>query len=170
MLTVDFRGRGYSDYDPNWQNYNPLTYVADVWTLLDLLHINRIIVVGTSLGGLCAMVMAAQHSERVAGVVMNDIGPEIDPVGLADSRSTLADCHLCNPGKKLRRKSGTSTDIGCGGWVTMISCAWRVAAIAKSKMKYHGLIWMQISAVPCARSVRRKAIHGNCIRHSGTFR
>lgn len=83
VLTVDFRGRGYSDYDPNWQNYNPLTYVADVWTLLDLLHINRIIVVGTSLGGLCAMVMAAQHSERVAGVVMNDIGPEIDPVGLA---------------------------------------------------------------------------------------
>jgi pimeloyl-ACP methyl ester carboxylesterase len=82
VLTIDFRGRGYSDYDPNWQNYNPLTYVADVWTLLDLLNIDRIIVVGTSLGGLCAMVMAAQHSERVAGVVMNDIGPEIDPAGL----------------------------------------------------------------------------------------
>ncbi len=83
VLTIDFRGRGYSDYDPNWQNYHPKTYVADVWTLLDLLNIHRVIVVGTSLGGLCAMVMASQQANRLAGVVMNDIGPEIDPVGLA---------------------------------------------------------------------------------------
>jgi len=83
VITIDFRGRGYSDYDENWQNYHPLTYVADVWTLLDLLKIDRIIVVGTSLGGLCAMVMAAEQGERVAGVVMNDIGPEIGSVGLA---------------------------------------------------------------------------------------
>lgn len=83
VITIDFRGRGFSDYDVNWQNYHPLTYVADVWTLLDLLNIPKVIVVGTSLGGLCAMVMAAQQAERVAGVVMNDVGPEINPAGLA---------------------------------------------------------------------------------------
>jgi len=83
VLTVDFRGRGYSDHDPTWQNYHPGTYVADVWTLLEKLDIPKIIVIGTSLGGLCAMGMAAQHGERVAGVVMNDIGPEINPAGLA---------------------------------------------------------------------------------------
>lgn len=83
VLTIDFRGRGYSDYDPNWNNYHPLTYVADVWTLLDLLNIDRCIVIGTSLGGLCSMAMAAQQAERIAGVVLNDIGPEIDPAGLA---------------------------------------------------------------------------------------
>lgn len=83
VITIDFRGRGYSDYDSNWQNYNPLTYVADVWTLLDLLKIRRVIVVGTSLGGLCAMLMAAQQPERLAAVIMNDIGPEIGPAGLA---------------------------------------------------------------------------------------
>ncbi len=82
VLTVDFRGRGFSEHDPNWQNYHPLTYVADVWTLLDSLSINKVIVIGTSLGGLCAMVMAAQHGERLAGAVMNDIGPEINPAGL----------------------------------------------------------------------------------------
>lgn len=82
VLTVDFRGRGFSDHDPVWQNYHPLTYVADVWTLLDSLSIPKIIVVGTSLGGLCAMVMSAQQSERVTGVVMNDVGPEINPAGL----------------------------------------------------------------------------------------
>lgn len=82
VLTLDFRGRGFSDYDENWRNYHPLTYVADVWTLLDSLNIGRVTVVGTSLGGLCAMVMAAEQPARIAGVVMNDIGPEINPAGI----------------------------------------------------------------------------------------
>lgn len=83
VITTDLRGRGFSDHDPNWENYHPLTYVNDVWTLLDHLGIERVIVVGTSLGGLCAMVMAAKQGERVAGVIMNDIGPEINPAGIA---------------------------------------------------------------------------------------
>lgn len=82
VITCDFRGRGYSEYDENWENYHPLTYVQDTWTLLEHLGIDKIIVVGTSLGGLCAMVMATTQGERVAGVVMNDIGPEINPAGL----------------------------------------------------------------------------------------
>lgn len=87
VLCPDYRGRGFSDYDPDWRNYHPATYVEDVWTLLDLLEIERVIVVGTSLGGLCAMVMAATFPERVAGVVMNDIGPEINPAGIARVQS-----------------------------------------------------------------------------------
>lgn len=83
VLTVDFRGRGFSDHDPVWQNYHPGTYIADVLTLLDSLGIEQVIIVGTSLGGLCAMHIAAQHPERLAGVIMNDIGPEINPAGLA---------------------------------------------------------------------------------------
>jgi len=82
VLCPDYRGRGFSDHDQNWRNYHPLTYVDDVLTLLDKLEIDRVIVVGTSLGGLCAMVMAAKHPERLAGVVMNDIGPEINPAGV----------------------------------------------------------------------------------------
>lgn len=82
VLTTDLRGRGFSAYDPDWRNYHPRTYVQDVWTLLDTLGIEQVIVVGTSLGGLCAMVMAAEKGERVAGVVMNDIGPEINPAGI----------------------------------------------------------------------------------------
>lgn len=83
VLTPDFRGRGFSAHDPEWQNYHPGTYVQDVWTLLDNLGIDSVIVIGTSLGGLCAMAMAAQQRDRVAGVVMNDIGPEINPAGRA---------------------------------------------------------------------------------------
>ena len=82
VITCDFRGRGYSEYDDNWKNYHPATYVQDTWTLLDHLEIDKVIVVGTSLGGLCAMVMGATQGERLAGVVMNDIGPEINPAGI----------------------------------------------------------------------------------------
>jgi len=82
VLTTDFRGRGDSDYDPDWDNYHPGTYVDDVWTLLDELGIDRIIVIGTSLGGLCAMRMAKGRHDRVAAVVLNDVGPEINPAGL----------------------------------------------------------------------------------------
>lgn len=82
VLTPDLRGRGFSDYDPNWQNYNPLTYVNDTWRLLDTLGIDRVIVMGTSLGGLCAMAMSMLDNSRIAGVIMNDVGPEIAEAGL----------------------------------------------------------------------------------------
>jgi len=83
VLTPDLRGRGYSEHDPDWRNYQPGTYATDIWTLLDGLAIPQVIVVGTSLGGLIAMVMAVQDAKRLRGVVMNDVGPEIAPEGLA---------------------------------------------------------------------------------------
>ena len=83
VLTPDLRGRGFSDRDPEWRNYHPGTYVKDVWTLLDELKIDKVVVVGTSLGGLIAMGMAFQNPDRLAGVVMNDVGPEIAAEGLA---------------------------------------------------------------------------------------
>jgi pimeloyl-ACP methyl ester carboxylesterase len=83
VITPDLRGRGFSDHDPEWRNYHPGTYVQDTWTLLDALGIDQVIVIGTSLGALIAMAMSAQRPERIAGVVINDIGPEINPAGLA---------------------------------------------------------------------------------------
>lgn len=83
VLAPDLRGRGFSEHDAEWRNYHPGTYVKDTWTLLDTLGIERIIVIGTSLGGLMAMLMAHQDSNRLAGVVMNDVGPEIASEGLA---------------------------------------------------------------------------------------
>ena len=82
VICIDLRGRGLSEYDENWQNYHPLTYAKDVWTLLDNLSIEKVVIMGTSLGGLIAMVMSFQNNKRIAGVILNDIGPEIDPEGL----------------------------------------------------------------------------------------
>ena len=87
VIVPDQRGRGRSQYDANWLNYHPGTYVDDMWTLLRELSVERVIVVGTSLGGLMAMLMAAMRPQMLAGVVLNDIGPEIDPSGVARIQS-----------------------------------------------------------------------------------
>ena len=58
VICVDLRGRALSEYDKNWQNYHPLTYAKDVWRLLDSLSIEKVVIMGTSLGGLIAMVMS----------------------------------------------------------------------------------------------------------------
>jgi pimeloyl-ACP methyl ester carboxylesterase len=87
VIVPDQRGRGRSQYDTQWLNYHPGTYVDDMWTLLGELSVTRLVVVGTSLGGLMAMLMAATRPQMLAGVVLNDIGPEIDPTGAARIRS-----------------------------------------------------------------------------------
>lgn len=81
VIAPDLRGRGGSAYDPDWRNYHPARYVADTWRLLDTLAVNRVIVVGTSLGGWMGALMAHERPRCVAGVVLNDIGPELDPRG-----------------------------------------------------------------------------------------
>lgn len=83
VIVPEMRGRGLSDYAPNSDSYTPITYVADVEKLLAEQGITRLCVVGTSMGGLMTMLMAQGAPGRMAAVVMNDIGPEVDAVGLA---------------------------------------------------------------------------------------
>jgi pimeloyl-ACP methyl ester carboxylesterase len=82
VLAADLRGRGRSAWDPDPSHYELSTYVQDAWSLLEARAMGRVIVVGTSLGALIGIVMAALRPERLAGLVLNDAGPEIDPVGL----------------------------------------------------------------------------------------
>src|SRR4051794_6902884 len=82
VLVLEFRGRADSDYDPQPIRYNPLTYAADVQELLDQLGIGQAIFVGTSLGGLVTMTIAALASQRIAAAILNDVGPELHQVGL----------------------------------------------------------------------------------------
>lgn len=82
VLCPDFRGRGLSEHDPNWRNYQPTTYVRDVQVLLDTLDVARAVFIGTSLGGIVATALTHAAPQRVGGVVLNDIGPEIGAQGL----------------------------------------------------------------------------------------
>ena len=82
VIAVDFRGRGLSDYDPVPSRYVPPVYAADVLQLLDELDVDEAVFVGTSLGGLVTMIVAAFAPQRIAGVVLNDVGPELGRTGL----------------------------------------------------------------------------------------
>lgn len=83
VIVTEMRGRGQSDYAKVSDTYTPVTYVADVEKLLAELGIARFIVIGTSMGGLMTMLMAAAAPGRMAAVVMNDIGPEVETSGLS---------------------------------------------------------------------------------------
>ena len=82
VIVPDLRGRGFSARDPNPQNYQAAVYVQDILALLGAVGAPRVAVVGTSLGGMLAMMLGASHPARIAGIVLNDVGPEIDPVGI----------------------------------------------------------------------------------------
>jgi pimeloyl-ACP methyl ester carboxylesterase len=82
VLALDFRGRGSSGYDPLPARYTPLTYAADVLQLLDRLSVDQAVFVGTSLGGLVTMVIAATAPQRIAASILNDVGPDIDDSGI----------------------------------------------------------------------------------------
>lgn len=83
FISVDVRGRGRSDRDPNPENYAPPVYVRDMGALLDELKLERVALIGTSMGGLMSMIMMKSSPERISGVVMNDIGPALEADGLA---------------------------------------------------------------------------------------
>lgn len=82
IIAIDLRGRGGSGFDPDPPNYNPSVYVTDVLKMLDQLGIADAVFVGTSLGGLCTMLLALHDAERIAGALLNDIGPVIDQAGI----------------------------------------------------------------------------------------
>jgi len=82
VIAVDQRGRGKSDYDSVVANYTPITYVQDMFALLDKLEIDRVTLIGTSMGGLMSFLMCAMQDARISAVIINDIGPEVDPAGL----------------------------------------------------------------------------------------
>lgn len=82
VLAPEMRGRGESEYARDPASYTPVTYVEDVEALLAQEGITRFVAIGTSLGGLMTMLLAAKHPGRIAGAVLNDIGPAVEPAGL----------------------------------------------------------------------------------------
>lgn len=82
VIAVDQRGRGKSQWDKDPSRYQPATYVQDMFKLLDELELESVGLVGTSLGGLMAMLMNAMQPGRFDCVILNDIGPVVNQAGL----------------------------------------------------------------------------------------
>lgn len=87
LICPDMRGRAESAQAKDPMTYVPLTYLQDISRLLADLAITRFVAVGTSLGGIITMLIAATHREWLAGALLNDVGPTLDEAGLARIRS-----------------------------------------------------------------------------------
>lgn len=89
VIVPDMRGRGQSAYAEDSMSYAVPTYIADVMALLEQEGVERFVSIGTSMGGLMTMLIAQFASARIAGAVINDIGPVVDPQGIDRIKSYL---------------------------------------------------------------------------------
>jgi pimeloyl-ACP methyl ester carboxylesterase len=89
VIAIDYRGRGHSEYDRNFRNYSLPVECTDASAVITALGIAPAVFVGTSRGGLLTMMLAAHRPTAIAGVVLNDIGPVIEPKGLMRIRGYL---------------------------------------------------------------------------------
>ena len=83
LIKMDYRGRGKSDWVADFTTYSVAREAQDALELMDHLGIEKFAILGTSRGGLIAMTLGAMCMDRILGVAMNDIGPELDAQGLA---------------------------------------------------------------------------------------
>lgn len=90
VIAFDYRGRGLSETDADWRHYKPIVEAQDMLAGAAVLGVERAIIVGTSRGGLIAMLLGALRPGLLGGVVMNDIGPVIEGTGLARIKNYLS--------------------------------------------------------------------------------
>jgi pimeloyl-ACP methyl ester carboxylesterase len=83
VIAPDVRGRGQSDRDPDPKNYQPKIYARDVLELMAEFEIDRAVFLGTSMGGIITMTIAAIRPKAIAATILNDVGPAIAPEGIA---------------------------------------------------------------------------------------
>jgi pimeloyl-ACP methyl ester carboxylesterase len=81
VVALDYAGHGESVRAADPARYRPDLLIRDVLDAMAALHLHRVALVGTSFGGLVAMAVSAMRPAALAGVVLNDIGPRIEPLG-----------------------------------------------------------------------------------------
>ncbi|QJF52148.1 alpha/beta fold hydrolase [Roseobacter ponti] len=135
MIRLDYRGRGRSSWDRHWQNYALPVECRDVIELLDHLGLDRVAILGTSRGGLNAMGLAMGHRERLCGVALNDIGPEIDPKGLEFIMGYLGR----NPGAKTHMDAARALERTMTGFKDVPFSRWMEESLKHFRMSGDGL-------------------------------
>lgn len=125
LIKLDYRGRGASEWDNDWRNYNLGVEARDVIELLDHLGLKKVAVLGTSRGGLLAMGLAMGAKDRLIGVALNDIGPEIDPKGLAYIMDYLGK----RPGSKNHVEAARALERSMTGFTDVPFARWMEEAV-----------------------------------------
>jgi pimeloyl-ACP methyl ester carboxylesterase len=129
-ITIDSRGRGRSDYDNNPDNYSLPVELADVLAVITALEIGQAIYLGTSRGGILTMLLGAARPAGIAGAILNDIGPVIDPKGLARLKGYVGKMptpRSFEEGAEILRRLGDAqfTTMTTEQWVAQARRTWK---------------------------------------------
>ena len=135
LIKLDYRGRGKSDWDETWQNYNLLVEARDVVELLDHLGLEKVAILGTSRGGLLAMGLAFGAKERLTGIALNDIGPELDPAGITYIMGYLGK----RPAAKTHEEAAAAMEAAMPGFTDVPDGRWMEEALKTFVVDAHGL-------------------------------
>jgi pimeloyl-ACP methyl ester carboxylesterase len=130
VLVLDYRGHGQSQYDRNPKNYTIRVALADLSAVLAALEITSAIFVGTSFGGVLAMMLAVLPPTGVAGVILNDIGPVMEPQGLMRIKSYVGKLPIARNFEEgaeiLRWLFGAQfTKLAPQDWIAFAQRTWR---------------------------------------------
>jgi pimeloyl-ACP methyl ester carboxylesterase len=145
VLAVEFRGRGESAYAKDPMSYVPLTYAQDMAALVEAAGVKRFVAVGTSLGGIVAMLLAGMMPQRIAGAVLNDIGPNIEATGLARVRGYVGKSSnhptWMHAARALQESSGSVyPDWGVEDWLAMAKRVYRLSSAGRIVLDYDARI------------------------------
>lgn len=136
LIRMDYRGRGQSDYDPDPLNYSVPVEARDALELLDHLNVPRAAIVGTSRGGIIAMFLAATARNRLSGVFLNDVGPELDRADLG----RIVDYVGVNPSYKTYTEAARHYPTMCPGFDNVSPERWQVEVARLWKQTENGLV------------------------------
>jgi pimeloyl-ACP methyl ester carboxylesterase len=152
VLALDYRGRGLSDHDRDPKNYALPVELADVIAVLDACNAAPAVIVGTSRGGLLAMMLAAVRPDAVAGAVLNDIGPVIEPKGLMRIKGYVG--KLPQPasleegaGILCRIADGQFPNLTAADWLAAAKRAWREQQDGSLVLTYDAALAHNLAAI-----------------------
>jgi pimeloyl-ACP methyl ester carboxylesterase len=131
VIAIDSRGRGRSEYDSNPENYNFVVELGDIVSVLTALAIGPAVFLGSSRGGVLTMLLGAAHPTAIAGVVLHDIGPVVEPKGLARIKSYLGKLpqpHSFEEGADILRRvmSTQFPNLTAEQWLAAARRAWQM--------------------------------------------
>ncbi len=141
VFSLDLRGRGESAHARDPMSYVPTTYARDVAAFLSEHRINRFIAIGTALGGIVTMLLAGLVPGRIAGALLNDVGPEIEPAGLARIRGYVGRSSTWPTWMHAARATREANadaypDFGIEDWLAMAKRLYRLTSNGRIVLDY----------------------------------